>query len=363
MHPSSTPPTPPRRLLARPRSRLALALAALPLGLLVCEAAVRLGDLAPPVPPRTEGGVFKPSDDPLLVYQPGPLTTKVTTYYDRDGAPLREVEHAVNALGYRGPEVSLKKPDGVLRIACVGDSHTFGDGVRVDQTWPAHLERMLEDAWPGHEVQALNFGVGGYDTAQEVIWMRRTALPFQPDIVILQMFVNDASPRTPGPSEEGVDAVLAWTSPRGSGVLRAVRDRVRSLDLLLDSVYRRHALGVFGETRGARFADGDPGWEGVQGALREARDGLEGRGIRFGVALYPFLVADGGHLTSHRAFEVVKAFCASEGIDCIDTESDFLGRDLAQLRISPHDYHGNGEAHRIFARAVAGRLLTDEPAE
>ena len=32
----------------------------------------------------------------------------------------------INALGFRGPEIALRKPPGTCRIVCLGDSTTFG---------------------------------------------------------------------------------------------------------------------------------------------------------------------------------------------------------------------------------------------
>ena len=52
----------------------------------------------------------------------------------------------VNAAGFRGPQRSREKPPGVLRIATLGDSSTFGYGVPYADTFSAQLETRLNAA-------------------------------------------------------------------------------------------------------------------------------------------------------------------------------------------------------------------------
>src|SRR5262245_1883337 len=49
------------------------------------------------------------------------------------------VKQEVNTYGYRGPERPPARRPGVLRIAAVGDSYTYGMGVRTEQSIPAQL--------------------------------------------------------------------------------------------------------------------------------------------------------------------------------------------------------------------------------
>ena len=57
----------------------------------------------------------------------------------------------------------MKRPDGSLRLACFGDSFTFGDEVQDAWCYPA----MLEQRNPG--LEALNYGVGAYGTDQALL--------------------------------------------------------------------------------------------------------------------------------------------------------------------------------------------------
>ena len=54
---------------------------------------------------------------------------------------LRVFNVSTNSIGLRGPELEDPKPE--IRIACVGDSVTFGWGVSYEESYPARLERLL----------------------------------------------------------------------------------------------------------------------------------------------------------------------------------------------------------------------------
>lgn len=105
-------------------------------------------------------------------------------------APIR-----VNSHGFRGAEVSVKKPPATLRVVGLGDSHMFGWGVGEEQTYLAVLERLLnEGSVGGMGWEVLNFGVGGYNTVMEVATLERRALAFDPDIVVIHFIGNDFLP-------------------------------------------------------------------------------------------------------------------------------------------------------------------------
>lgn len=51
--------------------------------------------------------------------------------------------------------------DGVVRIDCIGDSMVHGSGVWPEQTFPAHLGRQLNAAFPETLIETVNHGVEG----------------------------------------------------------------------------------------------------------------------------------------------------------------------------------------------------------
>jgi lysophospholipase L1-like esterase len=98
-----------------------------------------------------------------------------------------------NAQGLRGPEVSLVKPAGVVRVLCLGGSTTYGAGVSADEAYPAQLQALLSaHATEGRAFEVLNCGVPGYTTAESLIALELQQLEFQPDALVISHGINDA---------------------------------------------------------------------------------------------------------------------------------------------------------------------------
>jgi lysophospholipase L1-like esterase len=84
-----------------------------------------------------------------------------------------------------------------VRVACVGDSITYGAGIRErdEKSYPAQLQALLGD---GYLVE--NFGVSGATLLKEgnkPYWKLKAfteAREFQPDLVIIKLGTNDSKP-------------------------------------------------------------------------------------------------------------------------------------------------------------------------
>ena len=92
-----------------------------------------------------------------------------------------------NSLGIRSPEL---RDTSDVRILCVGDSDTFGQGVNSDETFPFYLERHLSREYE-KDFEVINAGISGWSTAQQYIFIRGHLEELDPDILILQVNSND----------------------------------------------------------------------------------------------------------------------------------------------------------------------------
>lgn len=88
-----------------------------------------------------------------------------------------------------------------VRVACVGDSITYGYGIenRATDSYPAQLQALLGDGW-----LVGNFGKNGatvLKTGHAPYWTTKQyqqALAFRPDIVIIKLGTNDTRPQNIG---------------------------------------------------------------------------------------------------------------------------------------------------------------------
>ncbi len=148
-------------------------------GLAICEGALRVLGF------KYSGSTWTP--DPLLGVSLRP------------GAGAWEVDEGVawtriNSHGYRDRERSLSKPDGVFRVAVLGDSCTEARQVDMDETFTSLAEKELNrrHCCGERQVEVLNFGIGGIGTGQELLLLRERVWKFSPDMIILQFLAaND----------------------------------------------------------------------------------------------------------------------------------------------------------------------------
>jgi hypothetical protein len=198
----------------------------------------------------------------------------------------------VNSAGQRDREHPLEKPEGVFRIAVLGDAYSEAMQVPREDTYWAMLPARLESCGfrPGKRIEALNFGVRDYGTAQAYLVLERSALRYRPDLVLLQ-FDNGNDVRD---NSHALDPIQdrPFFRPDGQGGLRLERastpgrsyvggasparmllerlvDRSRLLQLAREGV---RDVRLLARAHAGRDAENEAGLE--VGALAAPRDAL-----------------------------------------------------------------------------------------
>jgi len=327
-------------------------------GLVGCELVVRIFDLRALPPPRAEGGLLAEVKDPNHRFVNLPNARQVLHFDDGQGT-IRSVHMRTNGQRFRGPEVTREKAAGVLRVACLGDSHTFGHGIEAGETWPDRLrERALAP------VEVLNCGVEGYDSLQAALWFERFVEPFDPDVVLLAYFPNDVVSRGQGPAGAvPSDRLTVWTHPERGGWVRSLRDASMALDILMDRVYRSRFMLNQQSVWDRQYVEEHPGWRASRNALVRLQDRCAAADRELRVILFPFLVPEGEAFLSRDVLATVADFCRRKQIVCLDAEPALLAAmesaDGNDLRVDPSDFHAGPKAHAAFAQAVAGWLAVE----
>ena len=104
--------------------------------------------------------------------------------------PEVDVEYRINGEGLRANrDYPLAKPPGVCRIGVFGDSFFFGLEADLKDTFAAALEARLRAM--GIQVEALNFAVGGFGTAEMLQTYEQYGARFDPDVVIFSWDISD----------------------------------------------------------------------------------------------------------------------------------------------------------------------------
>lgn len=273
--PAAPQPAPRRRA----GTLLALALSLL-VGLALAEGVVRLADglglvdLAPsladlPAGAQAEEGVTLDASNGERALYVGDqrlhhrMAAGWTGFFPEEivyGVGRSEVPIRTNSLGLRNAEVDLAKPAGVFRILALGDSVTFGWGLRGEDAYPSQLASLLATLRPGQSFEVINAGVSGYGTWQQLLWLHDTGLSLQPDVVVVQAHLNDAS--------DNLWGTLGWQGGNQSWL--ASRSYLARL-------LQRVAGGAAGRSQEPCVADWKVGvdrvcWQGTEQLLDELRN-------------------------------------------------------------------------------------------
>lgn len=266
-------------------------------------------------------------------------------YFDENGC----VSVDTNSLGLRDLEFPAQKRPGEFRVLALGDSMTYGQGVRLDLTWPQVLEARLRRERTG-PVEVINAGFAagpgvsspdGYDR-----WVAANGILFEPDVVVVGLCLNDVGPigmlTYPVVVEEPVLGGFSKMLDRTVQFVRQRQERARQRDL------------------GALVTAETPEWRGTQRGLLALRDTLAARQVPLVVAVFPMMSQLEPELYPCRgAHERVATFCRQAGIRCVDLLPAFLGRTDHELWVHPSDQHPNHVGHAILAEQIHDYLAAE----
>ena len=262
-------------------------------------------------------------------------------------AVLMGVPVESNSLGLRDREFSRNKEPGVYRILVLGDSMTFGWGVRAEDTYAKQLERMLNETNAHSDrrsFEVINAGVGNYNTAQEVAYFKERGVRLNPDMVILGFYLNDAE-----------------STPRANaGFLSRHSYLYVVAASFLDAVERRR-----GDRQGYReyyldlYRDGRPGWEGSKAALGQLIDLSREGDIELRILMIPELHSPAQDYPFEPVHARIREIGGANGVPVIEVRQAMSGIEPRSLWVSPGDAHPNARAHQLIAKELFAHLTAD----
>ncbi|MDH3211643.1 MAG: SGNH/GDSL hydrolase family protein [Myxococcales bacterium] len=279
--------------------------------------------------------------------------------YDGDPRGYFDADHSLtyrlNRHGFRGADWERAPAPGVRRIVLLGDSFAFGEGVRVEHTLGARLQESVnEDS--GTATEVLTLAAGGWGTRDEINYLERAGIGFEPDLVIVVYVLNDA---------EYAGGLDLWGRFRQQYENRRLQSSYLASYVYAGFARRRLARAYIDDlVVRSRKQRGD--WAASFGDLARGRRIAESAGARFAVAIFPFLYELDAGYPFRPLHEMVAQFCTWNGIRVIDLFDAFEGHSDTDLWVHPSDQHPNEDGHRIAADALADfirreHLLPDAP--
>ena len=359
--------------------RAALSLGSLLVFLVLLEVGLRIG-----------GYWYPPKDEPIAIWNRIEdrdmrlgrglhRTTPRQLWTPKPGALVpwgQEEDERVNAAGWRGPLVAEEKPPGVVRIATLGDSSTFGHSVPYRATYSAQLEALLREQ--GVNVEVIDAGVVGYTILQGIERYRALVRRYHPDIVIeafgavnehhqADLNHTDREKIDKAMTAGGVCYQIAWWLRNES---RAMHLAARVADALTGVTHedRIHPFEKVRKIENQRLYAGSVEWRGVrrvpleefEAALLTLRDEVEGDGARLVLVSMPRKHSEEKQSPVLLEYtKVVERVAREQELPLVDGRALFgevLAGGAREEQLFADAYHPKPKGHRLLALALAQKV-------
>jgi HEAT repeat protein/lysophospholipase L1-like esterase len=248
----------------------------------------------------------------------------------------------INGDGLRDRTHAVEKPELVRRVVFLGDSVTLGAGIGAGEAFPQLLDARFDRE--GRPVEVMNVALWGWSTRQERIAYTRVARKYRPDHVVLGVCLNDL-PELQNNLARPPKA-LGWLHERSALVRLAVNAQGREIGSVEELLRQpeparvRAAFDLF-------FAE-----------VRLLRESVHADGADLSVIVFPFRFQVASRAPRPIAQERILAFCAAEGLRCIDL-LPALAREGESAFV---DYdHLSRLGARVAADAIVGAQLFPLP--
>lgn len=289
-------------------------------------------------------------------------------FYDRDprGYFVHDsITYDINSSGFRGPEITLKKPDNTFRMFFLGDSFTFGNGVYFRDTYEEQFRVLAqqENLYGGEDVQSVNLGVGGFVTSQEYAVLAQAMKDgLTPDGVVVGYDMNDAE-----------DPLLHFNSDHS--VTRTINP-IESASLAAEDFpwyvkYSRAARIIWEWGQGKTltniteeyyhhiYQDDSQSWQNTKAAIKNFGDYQKTTGTKVTFVIFPLLF-DLQNYPFAVEEQKVKDELTKNGLGYVEIRPELSGYKTSDLWVHPTDQHPNEIVHKIAAEQLVKYFLTQK---
>ena len=289
---------------------------------------------------------------PLAEFATRVIFREVTTSSDFGGYFSRRWIGAgaarVNGAGFRERDFTAAKAPGTYRIAVIGDSFTYGNGIRQEDRYSDLMQAQL----PAH-FEVLNFGKPGANTPEHRHQVETLLPAIHPDFVLLQWYVNDTEDddSTGRPAFHPLlpfRGLHAWLSEHSAfytvANMKWAEAQIRAGMTVSYPDYLKRRLG-------------DPNSRDSQldrRLLNELIEMCKRAGVPIGIVLFPDAAASlGDDYAFAYLHQRVLDVCTAQNITCLDLRKDFsLVKERRLLWANQLDHHPSARANAIAAEKI-----------
>lgn len=251
----------------------------------------------------------------------------------------------LNSLGWRDHEFTVEKPSNTFRILVIGDSLTFGEGVkRIDDLYTEIIQSKLNRASGTVRYEVLNVSMRGWNAAQYLRALKDRGLAYQPDLVVLGFFLNDIEyKKSNRPKHLSIlpDSVH-W-----------LLSRVSYLYWHTHNILNRQFNGKKNIEYFLSYTSPEsPDWKRFSSIWSEILGGCRENGIRTLVVILPELFMLGDDHPFRDVYENVANLSRGCGASVLDLFPVVKGLNPRELWVGRTDPHPNEKAQKVFADGI-----------
>ncbi len=288
-----------------------------------------------------------------------------------------------NSLGYRNEEFKSEKPDNKYRIIILGDSFTFGYGIKDNKTYTKILQDLLNNITAQYQV--INAGYkAGYSPDSYYSYLNNEGYNLKPDMIILAYYPgNDVTDISENIWQELDDKELPLIVKSKTkyvdenGVLRTLESNktkqksiYHSIDYLLRRnfytyIFLKHKISNIIKQKSITVYETEY-WTGKQKELEltkeiitEIKKETQKRHIKLVIVLIPSKEQIGTENIGNRHLPQEKIITLTNITPSIDLYYDFLNKELFYFEKDGHwnEYGQEYAAKIIYKHLVEEKLL------
>jgi HEAT repeat protein/lysophospholipase L1-like esterase len=238
-----------------------------------------------------------------------------------------------NADGLRDRTHPEEKPAGMRRVVFLGDSVTAGAELEPDEAFPQVLEQRLDQE--GRPVEVFNVALWGWSTRQQRIAYERLARKYRPDDVFLAVCLNDI-PELQNNLTRPPRFVSALF--RRSALFRLIVDAPGREIQSVEQLFQQPDSGKVHDGM-SRFFD----------EVRALRNAVREDGASLAIVVFPFRFQVAPGAPPPVVQQRIAAFCAAEGLPCLDLLPAIRG--MGEAAFIDYD-HLSPAGARLVASAI-----------
>lgn len=266
-----------------------------------------------------------------LIVKSGDSVETAETISLNDAINARNEAYAAsNPHGFTDVPHTVEKPEGVFRIAFLGDSFIWGDGLPYEDIWTHKLADLIQQDY--RNIEALHWGRNGWQTTHHKSFYDTAGKNYDIDLLVIGYVDNDPDMDRFDHMDPAFREHFAFLYNWAPGLAALTIDRMyaKSYAKWLDKLYQKENLTLYADL------------------LQQFKHSLDADSLDYFMALTPACLE-----SCHVYYDSIKPVLDTVGFDYIDTYYESKGRlghiPFDSLRANPSNYHPGHLMTEVFA--------------